>query len=76
MGGTPLPANVNVDVTLGFKAAVWTLAGSYRVRADARYAFPWGDVVGAWRDLDYKMKSGKIENINFDGPTIAFVLHW
>ena len=163
VGGIPLPANVNVDVTLGFKAAVWTLAGSYRVTADARspvdlfagarrvdaketldwklsgnigsiplpgragnqhaevtnwdaivgvrgrftlgadgkwfipyyldvgagdsdqtwqamagvgYAFHWGDIVGAWRDLDYKMKSGKIENINFDGPTIAFVFHW
>lgn len=161
--GTPLPANVNADATLGLKAAVSTLAGCYRVQADARspvdffagarlldmketfdwqlsgnigsiplpgragnqeaevtnwdaivgvrgrvalgagrkwfipyyldfgggesdqtwqamagvgYAFHWGDIVGAWRDLDYKMKSGKIENINFNGPAIAVVFHW
>ena len=41
------------------------------------YSFGWGDVVGAWRYLDYNMKSGnKIEGMTFSGPAIAVVFHW
>ena len=41
------------------------------------YAFGWGDVVGAWRHVDYKMKSGQpLQSINFDGPSIAAVFRW
>ncbi len=41
------------------------------------YTFSWGDVLGAWRYLDYNMKSGKaIESLNFNGPMIAFVFRW
>ncbi|MCA3218625.1 MAG: hypothetical protein ING59_08725 [Burkholderiales bacterium] len=41
------------------------------------YKFGWGDVVAAWRYLDYDMKSGKaIESLNFNGPGIAAVFRW
>ncbi len=41
------------------------------------YSFGWGDVVGSWRYLDYKMKSGSnVEKLNFNGPSLAAVFHW
>jgi hypothetical protein len=41
------------------------------------YSFGWGDVVAAWRYLDYDMKSGKkIESMTFNGPAIAAVFRW
>jgi hypothetical protein len=41
------------------------------------YSFRWGDVVGAWRYVDYNMKSGKkVEGMTFNGPAIAVVFHW
>jgi len=45
--------------------------------AGVGYAFNWGSVIGAWRYLDYKMKSGKpIEELNLNGPVVAAVFHW
>jgi hypothetical protein len=41
------------------------------------YAFSWGEIVGAYRHLDYHMKSGQaIHRLTFDGPAIAAVFHW
>ena len=41
------------------------------------YSFGWGDVVAAWRYIDYDMKSGnKIESMTFNGPAIAAVFRW
>jgi hypothetical protein len=41
------------------------------------YAFGWGDVIGAWRYIDYQMKSGEsIEEVKFNGPTIAAAFRW
>jgi hypothetical protein len=41
------------------------------------YSFGWGDVLAAWRHLDYDMKSGAtIESLSFDGPVIAAVFRW
>jgi hypothetical protein len=41
------------------------------------YSFGWGDVVGSWRYLDYKMKSGSnVESLNFSGPALTAVFHW
>lgn len=41
------------------------------------YSFAWGDVVAAWRYIDYDMKPGKkIESMTFSGPAIAAVFHW
>jgi len=41
------------------------------------YSFGFGDVLAAWRYLDYNMKSGEtIESLNFNGPLIAAVFRW
>ena len=41
------------------------------------YAFKWGEVVAAWRYLDYDFKSGKkIESLNFSGPAIGVAFRW
>jgi len=50
---------------------------TFQVAGGIGYAFKWGDVVAAWRYLDYDMKSGgKIESMTFNGPAIAAVFHW
>ena len=41
------------------------------------YSFSWGEVIGAWRYMDYKFKSGSpIEKLNFNGPAIGVAFHW
>lgn len=50
---------------------------TWQAMAGVGYSFGWGDVVAAWRYIDYEMKSGKpVENINFSGPGIAAVFRW
>jgi hypothetical protein len=50
---------------------------TYQLMGGIGYSFKWGEVVAAWRYLDYDMKSGKkIENMTFNGPAIAAVFHW
>lgn len=50
---------------------------TWQAIAGVGYSFGWGDVVGAWRYIDYQMKSGKtVESMNFSGPGIAAVVHW
>jgi len=45
--------------------------------AGVGYTFGWGDVVGAWRYLDYNMKSSSpIADLSFNGPLIAAVFRW
>jgi hypothetical protein len=60
-----------LDVGTGDSDLTW------QAMAGVGYAFSWGEVVGAWRYLDYKMKADKpIEELNFNGPAIAAVFHW
>jgi hypothetical protein len=41
------------------------------------YSFKWGDVVTAWRYLDYDMESGdKVESLDLNGPAISAVFRW
>jgi len=41
------------------------------------YTFGWGDVIGAWRYVDYRMKSGgALETLTFNGPGVAAVFRW
>jgi hypothetical protein len=50
---------------------------TWQAMAGIGYAFGWGEVVGAWRVLDYQMKSGSaIEDIRFNGPGLAAVFRW
>jgi hypothetical protein len=60
-----------VDVGTGESKSTW------QAMAGVGYSFGWGDVVGAWRYIDYRMKSGSaVEELNFSGPSIAAVFHW
>jgi len=59
------------DVGTGESKVTW------QAMAGIGYAFRWGDVVAAWRYVDYEMKSGKkVENLTFNGPAVAAVFHW
>ncbi len=41
------------------------------------YTYPWGDIIAAWRYLDYDLKSGSvIQSVNFSGPAIAVGFRW
>ena len=41
------------------------------------YSFNWGDIVGAWRYLDYEFKSSSpIQDLNFSGPALSVVFRW
>lgn len=56
-------------------------AGSSRftdqLMAGAGRAFEWGEVLAAWRYLDYHMKSGQdLERLSFSGPLIAAQFRW
>ena len=60
-----------VDIGTGESNLTWQAMGGIG------YSFGWGDVVAAWRYIDYDMKSGKkIESMTFNGPAIAAVFHW
>lgn len=60
-----------VDVGTGNSNLTW------QALAGLGYAFRWGEVVAAWRHLDYDFKSGaKIESLKLDGPAIGVAFRW
>ncbi|MGB2818921.1 MAG: hypothetical protein WBA53_04060 [Burkholderiaceae bacterium] len=59
------------DVGTGESKFTWQAMGG------VGYAFSWGDVVGAWRYIDYSMKSDQtVQDLSFNGPAIAAVFRW
>lgn len=40
------------------------------------YTFRWGELFGAWRYIDYKLKDTKIQEATFNGPAIGVAFHW
>lgn len=45
--------------------------------AGVGYSFSWGEVIAAWRYLDYDMQSGEaLESLDFNGPAIGAAFHW
>jgi len=60
-----------VDVGTGDSDLTW------QAIAGIGYTFSWGEVLAAWRYLDYNFKSGdRIESLNFNGPAIGVGFHW
>jgi hypothetical protein len=60
-----------LDVGAGESKLTWQAVGG------VGYSFPWGDVVGTWRHLDYEMKSGTaIQSLSFNGPSVSAVFRW
>jgi hypothetical protein len=41
------------------------------------YSFHWGEILAAWRYIDYDMKSGSsIQRLSFSGPAIGVAFRW
>jgi len=60
-----------LDVGTGESKLTWQAMGG------VGYSFRWGDVVAAWRYIDYDMKSGnRVESLTFNGPSISAVFRW
>jgi hypothetical protein len=60
-----------VDIGTGNSNFTWQAV------AGIGYAFRWGEVVAAWRYLDYDFKSGtRIESLNLNGPAIGVAFRW
>lgn len=60
-----------MDVGTGDSKLTWQAIGGIG------HAFKWGQVIAAWRYLDYRFKSGSaIENLNFNGPAIGVGFDW
>ena len=50
---------------------------TWQALAGVGYAFGWGDIVGAWRYTDYRMKSDQVvQDLTFSGPAIGVVFRW
>lgn len=50
---------------------------TWQAYAGLGYAFDWGELLAAWRYIDYQMKSGDaIEDMSFNGPAVAVVFRW
>jgi hypothetical protein len=60
-----------VDVGTGQSDLTWQAIGGIG------YSFKWGEVIGAWRYMDYKFKSGSpIEKLTLNGPAIGVAFRW
>jgi hypothetical protein len=51
--------------------------GTWQVVAGLGHSFRWGDVLAAWRHVDYQLQPGQaIESVTFDGPAVGFAIRW
>jgi len=59
----------HADIGAGQSQLTW------QVNAGVGYQFDWGALVGSWRHLSYKFKSGSlIDNQSFSGPLVGTVV--
>jgi hypothetical protein len=59
------------DIGTGDSDLTWQAMGGLG------YTFNWGEVVGAWRYLDYKFKSSSpVDSLNLNGPMLGVAFHW
>lgn len=50
---------------------------TYQAIGGLGYAFSWGQVIGAWRYLDYEFKSSSdVQSLDFNGPMIGVAFSW
>jgi hypothetical protein len=59
------------DIGTGESDLTWQVMGG------VGYSFNWGDVVAAWRYMDYDMKSSDaVQSLNLNGPAISAAFRW
>ena len=62
---------VYLDGGAGQSKATWQILGG------VGYQFKWGQVLAAWRYLDYSFKSdSKVQSLDFNGPMIGVGFNW
>lgn len=50
---------------------------TWQVMSGLGYAFKWGEIVGAWRYMDYRFKSDSpINSESFNGPLLGVAFRW
>lgn len=50
---------------------------TWQAMAGLGYAFKWGEVIGAYRYLDYQFKSSSaVDSLNLSGPMLGVAFHW
>ncbi|MCC7041979.1 MAG: hypothetical protein IT516_16855 [Burkholderiales bacterium] len=50
---------------------------TYQLIGGLGYAFSWGQLIGAWRYLDYDFKSGSaLQSMDFSGPMLGVAFAW
>jgi hypothetical protein len=50
---------------------------TWQAIAGIGYSWKWGDLIAAWRYLDYDLKSGSaIHDVNFNGPAVGVSFRW
>lgn len=49
---------------------------TYQGYAGLGYTFSWGEVVGVWRYIGYKMSDSKGSELKLNGPAMGVALHW
>lgn len=50
---------------------------TWQAMAGIGYSFGWGDLLAAWRYIEYDLKSGgALQDLDFNGPGIAVVFRW
>lgn len=60
-----------LDVGTGDSDLTWQAMGGMG------YTFGWGELVAAWRYLDYNMPaSGRVADMNFSGPLVGANFRW
>ena len=40
------------------------------------YAFDWGQLTVTWTMLEYELSDGRIEELNFSGPSAGATFRW
>jgi hypothetical protein len=60
-----------VDIGTGDSKFTW------QAMAGVGYSFGWGDIVGSWRYIDYRMKNDTgVRELTLNGPSIGAVFRW
>jgi hypothetical protein len=49
---------------------------TYQLYTGLGYTFSWGELVGVWRYIDYKLSDSEGAKLKMNGPAIGVAFHW